>query len=79
MNESTSKMLDYKTNSISFKHTEKMLLTNMVIEDVFKESCYLLQGVRYIVGERFFEDGVMYEEEDRARRQREGDEMKIKK
>lgn len=57
-------MLDYKTNSVNFKHTEKVLLTNMVIEDVFKESCYLLQAIRYIVNSNYFEDGIMYEHKE---------------
>lgn len=57
-------MFDYKSNSVNYKHMEKVLLTNMVIEDVFKESCYLLQAVRYIVNSNYFEDGELYEIEE---------------
>ena len=50
-----SQIFDYKSNSTNFKYKEKTLLTNLVIEDIFKESCYLLQAVRYIVNNNYFE------------------------
>jgi|JI9StandDraft_1071089.scaffolds.fasta_scaffold348512_1 hypothetical protein len=31
------------------------LTANMVLEDVFKENCYLLQAIRYIVKHDFLE------------------------
>ena len=51
--------MNYKENSLNYKYTYKTLETNFVLEDVFEESCYLLQAIRYIVKNDFFNEWIV--------------------
>lgn len=53
--ENVQRMFDYKENSANFKYSKNTLLANMLLEDIFKENCYLLQAIRYIVKNDFLE------------------------
>jgi hypothetical protein len=48
-------MFNYRENSSNYKYMKNTLVANMLLEDVFKENCYLLQAIRYIVKSDFFE------------------------
>lgn len=49
-------MFDYRYNSHNYKYMKNTLTANMLLEDIFKENCYLLQAIRYIVKTNFLED-----------------------
>ncbi len=48
-------LFDYKSNSHSYRYRVQTLQTNLKLDDIFAETTYLLQAIRYIVKENFFE------------------------
>ena len=48
-------LLNYKSNSLNYKYNSQTLDVNFLLEDIFEESSYLLQAIRYIVKNNFFE------------------------
>lgn len=48
-------MFNYRENSSNYHYMKNTLTANLVLEDVFKENCYLLQAIRYIVKHDFLE------------------------
>jgi hypothetical protein len=49
-----NKLFDYKTNSHSYKYRVQTLQTNLKLDDIFQETTYLLQTIRFIIKENFF-------------------------
>lgn len=49
-------MFDYRYNSHNYKYMKNTLTANMLLEDIFKENCYLLQAIRFIVKTNYLEN-----------------------
>ncbi|KAL4509254.1 hypothetical protein ABPG72_018185 [Tetrahymena utriculariae] len=49
---------NYKSNSSNFRYKTNTLLTNLVLDEIYRERNYLLQAIRYIVTNNFFDEQV---------------------
>ncbi|EAR92112.1 nuclear fragile X mental retardation-interacting protein (macronuclear) [Tetrahymena thermophila SB210] len=47
---------NYKSNSSNFRYKANTLLTNLVLDEIYRERNYLLQAIRYIVSNNFFDE-----------------------
>ena len=46
---------DYKANAVNFKHKADTLYASLVLDEIFKERSYILQAIRYIIKNNYFE------------------------
>jgi hypothetical protein len=46
---------DYKSNPVNFKHKSNTLYASLVLDEIFRERSYVMQAIRYIVKNNFFE------------------------
>lgn len=49
-------VLSYKQNSSNFRYKTNTLLTNLVLDEIYRERNYLLQAIRFIVENKFFDE-----------------------
>jgi len=56
-------MFDYKENKSLFVHKANTLLTNFLLEDIYKEKNAILQAIRFIIASDFFEEKERGEQE----------------
>ncbi|CAD8200567.1 unnamed protein product [Paramecium octaurelia] len=48
--------LNYRVNPANFRYKSNTLYTNMLIGEIYRERQYILQAIRYLVKENFFEE-----------------------
>lgn len=51
-------VLNSKQNSSGFRYKTNTLLTNLLLDEIYKERNYLLQAIRYMVNNQFFDEKV---------------------
>lgn len=47
-------LMDYKSNSCQYRYQYQTLETNLLLDNVFRDTSYMLQAIRYIVKHNFF-------------------------
>lgn len=46
--------MDYKSNSFHYRYQYQTLETNLLLDNIFRDTSYMLQAIRYIVKNNFF-------------------------
>jgi hypothetical protein len=48
-------LMDYKSNSFHYRYQHQTLETNLLLDNIFSETSYILQAIRYVVKNNFFD------------------------
>lgn len=48
--------MDYKSNSFHYRYQHQTLETNLLLDNIFSETSYILQAIRYVVKNNFFDE-----------------------
>jgi hypothetical protein len=47
--------MDYKSNSFQYRYQYQTLETNLMLDNIFQDTSYMLQAIRHIVKNNFFD------------------------
>lgn len=47
--------MDYKSNSFNYRYQHQTLETNLLLDNIFRDTSYLLQTIRFVVKNNFFD------------------------
>lgn len=47
--------MDYKSNGFQYHYQYQTLETNLLLDNIFRDTSYMLQSIRYIVKNNFFD------------------------